>query len=154
MVETAGQKGRAGVETTVKCVIFNNKAHEAISADEARRAERTITLKHGEKMLFGENMDKGLVLNGMKLKVVKVGEDGVSMDDILTHDAHEKDTMLHNMLAAMKYPDYPVALGIIRSVDEPVYDLEVEKQIETVQKDCKIKCMDDLLASGETWDVV
>ena len=154
IVAAAAHKGMSVVETLVNCVIFNDKTHAAFSADKALRAERTITLKHGEKMLFGENMDKGLVLNGMKLKVVKVGEDGVSMDDILTHDAHEKDTMLHNMLAAMKYPDYPVALGIIRSVDEPVYDLEVEKQIETVQRDCKIKCMDDLLASGETWDVV
>ena len=38
------------------------------------------------------------------------------------------------MLAAMKYPDYPVALGVIRSVeDEIVYDQAVEKQVEEVK---------------------
>lgn len=37
-----------------------------------------------------------------------VGEDGYTMDDILTHDAHEKDTTLHVMLAAMKYPNTPL----------------------------------------------
>ena len=43
----------------------------------------------------------------MKLKVVTVGEDGYTLDDVLTHDAHQRDTTLHSMLAAMKYPDYP-----------------------------------------------
>ena len=34
----------------------------------------------------------------------------------------------------MKYPDYPVALGVIRSVeDEIVYDQAVEKQVEEVK---------------------
>ena len=85
-------------------------------------------------MLFGANREKGLVFENMRLKVVTVGEGGYTLDDILTHDAHTKDTTLHSMLAAMKYPDYPVALGVIRSVeDEIVYDQAVEKQVEEVK---------------------
>ena len=46
---------------------------------------------------------------------------------LLTHDAHERDTTLHMMLAAMKYPDYPVAVGVIRAVeDDAVYDQAVQ----------------------------
>ena len=72
----------------------------------------------------------------------------------LTHDAHTKDTTLHSMLAAMKYPDYPVALGVIRSVeDEIVYDQAVEKQVEEVKAQSKIHCVDDLLHSGATWEI-
>ena len=79
-------------------------------------------------MLFGANNEKGLVFEDMRLKVVTVGQDGYTLDKILTHDAHTKDTTLHSMLAAMKYPDYPVALGVIRSVeDEIVYDQAVRK---------------------------
>lgn len=90
----------------------------------------------------------------MKLKVVTVGEDGYTMDDILTHDAHEKDTTLHVMLAAMKYPEYPVALGVIRSVeDATVYDEAVERQVEDVRKQSLIHSVDDLLHSGATWEV-
>jgi 2-oxoglutarate ferredoxin oxidoreductase subunit beta len=95
-----------------------------------------------------------LVFEDMRLKVVTVGQDGYTLDKILTHDAHTKDTTLHSMLAAMKYPDYPVALGVIRSVeDEIVYDQAVEKQVEEVKAQSKIHCVDDLLHSGATWEI-
>ena len=124
------------------------------AADKATRAERTVTLRHGEKMLFGANKEKGLVFENMKLKVVTVGQDGYTLDDVLTHDAHERDTTLHSMLAAMKYPDYPVALGVIREVeDDAVYDRAVERQVEEVKAASKIRCVDDLLRSGATWEV-
>ena len=57
------------------------------------------------------------------------------------------------MLANMKYPEYPVALGVIRSVDGPTYETDVREQIEGIQKTAKIKCVDDLLKSGSTWSV-
>ncbi|MBR2050726.1 MAG: 2-oxoacid:ferredoxin oxidoreductase subunit beta [Rikenellaceae bacterium] len=154
LVEGAAHEGFSIVEVLQNCVIFNDKTHALFAGDKATRAENTITLKHGEKMLFGSQKNKGLMLDGMKLKVVTVGENGVTEDDILTHDAHEKDTTLHVMLAAMKYPDYPVALGVIRSVeDDAVYDKKVAEQVEQVKADSKIKCMDDLLRSGATWEI-
>ncbi len=153
-VEGAAHEGFSIVEVLQNCVIFNDKTHALFAGDKATRAENTITLKHGEKMLFGSQKNKGLMLDGMKLKVVTVGENGVTEDDILTHDAHEKDTTLHVMLAAMKYPEYPVALGVIRSVeDDAVYDKKVAEQVEQVKADSKIKCMDDLLQSGATWEI-
>jgi len=57
------------------------------------------------------------------------------------------------MLANMRYPEYPVALGIIRAVEGLTYDSSVHKQIESVQEKAKIKCVDDLLMSGSTWNV-
>ncbi len=154
LTAAAMHKGMSVVEALINCVIFNDKTHAAFAADKATRAEHTITLRHGEKMLFGSQMNKGLVLDGMKLKVVTVGEDGYTLDDVLTHDAHEKDTTLHVMLAAMKYPDYPVAVGIIREVDDPVvYDEAVERQVEEVKAAAKIHSVDELLRSGETWEV-
>ncbi|MBQ8745374.1 MAG: 2-oxoacid:ferredoxin oxidoreductase subunit beta [Rikenellaceae bacterium] len=154
LVEGAAHEGFSIVEVLQNCVIFNDKTHALFAGDKATRAENTITLKHGEKMLFGSQKNKGLMLDGMKLKVVTVGENGVTEDDILTHDAHEKDTTLHVMWAAMKYPDYPVALGVIRSVeDDAVYDKKVAEQVEQVKADSKIKCMDDLLRSGATWEI-
>lgn len=154
LIEGAAHDGFSIVEVLQNCVIFNDKTHALFAGDRATRAENTITLKHGEKMLFGSQKNKGLMLDGMKLKVVTVGENGVTEDDILTHDAHEKDTTLHVMLAAMKYPDYPVALGVIRSVeDDAVYDQKVAEQVEQVKAESKIKCMDDLLRSGATWEI-
>ena len=154
LVAAAKHKGMSVVEALVNCVIFNDKTHANFAADKATRAENTITLRHGEKMLFGKAMNKGLVFENMRLKVVTVGEDGYTMDDVLTHDAHCQDTTLHNMLAAMKWPEYPVAVGIIREVeDENVYDQRVEQQLADVKASSKIQCVDDLLRSGETWEI-
>ena len=154
LVAAAKHKGMAVVEALVNCVIFNDKTHANFAADKATRAENTITLRHGEKMLFGKAMNKGLVFENMRLKVVTVGEEGYTMDDVLTHDAQCEDTTLHNMLAAMKWPEYPVAVGVIRDVaDENIYDVKVEQQLADVKASSKIQCVDDLLRSGETWEI-
>ncbi len=153
LVAAANHKGMAVTEVLQNCVIFNDKTHAPYAGDKATRAEQTITLEHGKKMLFGAAMDKGLVFNGTDLEVVKVGEGGVSIDEVLTHDAHSANPVIHFLLAGMKYPEYPVALGIIRDVDAPNYDSEVARQVEEVRSSAKIKCVDDLLNSGDTWEV-
>ena len=133
LLAAARHQGMSVVECLVNCVIFNNKTHADFAGDKATRAERTIVLRHGEKMLFGANRDKGLVRENGKLKAVTVGEEGYTIDDVLTHDAHERDTSLHLMLAAMKYPDMPVAVGVIREVEDThVYDRKVAEQVAEV----------------------
>ncbi len=153
LVRAAQHDGFSITEVLQNCVIFNDGAHAAFAKDKATRAENTIVLRDGEKMLFGANKEKGIVLDGFKLKVVTVGEDGYTIDDVLTHDSKEPTTYIHNALASMKYPDFPVALGVIRDVDEPTYNREVARQVKEVQEKSKIKCMDDLLNSGETWTI-
>ena len=154
LLAAARHQGMSVVECLVNCVIFNNKTHADFAGDKATRAERTIVLRHGEKMLFGTNRDKGLVRENGKLKAVTVGEDGYTIDDVLTHDAHERDTSLHLMLAAMKYPDMPVAVGVIREVEDThVYDRKVAEQVAEVRNSNPIRCMDDLLHAGETWEI-
>ncbi len=153
LVRAAQHDGFSITEVLQNCVIFNDGAHAAFAKDKATRAENTIILRDGEKMLFGANKEKGIVLDGFKLKVVTLGEDGYTIDDVLTHDSKEPTTYIHNALAAMKYPDFPVALGVIRDVDEPTYNREVARQVKEVQEKSKIKCVDDLLNSGETWTI-
>jgi 2-oxoglutarate ferredoxin oxidoreductase subunit beta len=104
-------------------------------------------------MIFGKMRDKGLVLDGLKLRVVKIGEDGFGLNDLLVHNASEPDPGIHYMLAHMRYPEYPVAFGIIRSVPGPAYEDDLENQIQYIKEKSSIKCMDDLLNSGNTWEV-
>jgi len=148
----AQHKGTSVVEVLQNCVIYNNGIHSAIT-DPNFRSERQLLLEHGKPMIFGENEDKGLILEKGKMKVVKIGENGVSVDDILVHDAIEEDPFLHMALINMQLPDFPVAFGVIRSVAAPVYDIELEGQINQVQQNRKISSMDELLNSGNTWEV-
>ncbi|WP_430810688.1 MULTISPECIES: 2-oxoacid:ferredoxin oxidoreductase subunit beta [unclassified Carboxylicivirga] len=150
--EAALHKGTSIVEMLQNCVIYNDKTHNAIT-DKAHSQDRTIKLEHGKPMLFGKERNKGLVLDGLQLKVVTLGENGVTESDILVHDAHCEDISMHLKLADMEYPDYPVALGVIRSVKAPVYDQCVEEQLAAVQEKANIKSFNDLINAGDVWDV-
>lgn len=152
MEAAAAHDGTSVMEMLTNCVIFNDGSHRDIS-DPAVREDKTIILRHGEKMIFGKNRDKGLVLHGMGLRVVTIGKDGFTLDDVLTHDAHCRNKGIHMMLADMKGPDFPIALGVIRDYRCPTYDDLVRDQVADVKKNSKIKCMDDLLRSGSTWEV-
>jgi len=152
-VEAAKHKGAAVVEVLQNCVIYNDKTHAALT-DREHKEDRSIILKHGEPMIFGKNKDKGLILDpdNMRLKVVEIGKE-YSKEDILVHNAENENPGIHLMLANMRYPEYPVAFGVIRSVKARSYDQSIQDQVEMVQSDSSIKCVDDLLRSGTTWEI-
>lgn len=152
LVAAAKNDGASVVEILQNCVIFNDKAYDAFLNKEVRE-DSTIVLKHGEPMIFGKNRDKGLILDGLKLKVVKIGENGITRADILVHDAHEPNPGIHMMLVNMKAPEMPVALGVIRAVKDHTYDDQVRDQLIEVRMRAKIFNVDQLLHSGETWEV-
>ncbi|NLV19937.1 MAG: 2-oxoacid:ferredoxin oxidoreductase subunit beta [Bacteroidetes bacterium] len=151
-VEAERHRGTSVVEVLQNCVIFNEGVHDDVAGRDVR-ADHTIVLKHGKPMIFGKENDKGLILDGLKIRVVRLGEDNITEKDLLVHDATEPNPGIHYMLSNMKYPDYPVALGVIRSVEGRTYDAGVEEQIADIQKKSRIKCMDDLLMSGSTWKI-
>jgi len=154
MVMTAGakHKGTSVIECLVNCVIFNDGAHGWL-AEREFRADRTIALEHGKRLIFGKEGNKGLVLDGLNLKVVTIGENGVTENDILVHDASCEDSTLQIKLALMEGPEMPIALGVIRDVAEESYDAAVEAQIVEVQAKSKIKTFDDLIATCEQWEM-
>lgn len=154
MVDAAKHKGTSVVEVLQNCIIFNDGIHNKI-ADRTWKAEKTVMLKHGEKMIFGLENNRGLVLDGWNLKAVTIGEDGYTMDDILVHDASTKDNALHIKLSLMGYDnDLPVALGVIRSVDSPSYETELENQVAEVQRKAGKKSFTDfLMSSSNIWEM-
>ena len=152
MIAAAKHKGTSVVECLVNCVIFNDGAHGWLSEKETR-TDRTIVLEDGKPMIFGKDRNKGLVLDGFNLKVVTIGENGVTENDILVHDATCQDTTLHMKLAMMEGPEMPIALGVIRDVEEETYDEAVEAQIAEVQAKSKIKTFDELIATCEQWEM-
>ncbi len=151
LYEAAMHEGCSVVEVLVNCVIFNDKAHTAITSKETKDDAQLI-LEHGKPMLFGAGRNKGLRLaaNG-KFEVVEIGVNGVTIDDIQVHDAYTSDVNIHHMLATLKLPEFPVAIGVIRKVSGATYNSLLEEQMLEAQEKSPIKCVDDLLNSGDTW---
>ena len=148
--EAAKHKGTSIVEILENCVIFNNKIHALITSRETKD-ENQLFLEAGKPMIFGKEKDKGIVLRGTHLEVVKIGENGISEEDILIHDPYSGDSGIHVMLSSMMPPEFPAALGVIRSVKSETFEDAVWKTIEYEKKNSKLKSVDDLLRTGNTW---
>jgi len=151
LIQAARHKGCSVVEALVNCVIFNEGTHKSITEKEFR-ADKTIVLKHGEPMIFGKNNDKGLIIDGFNLRSVTIGENGITEKDIMVHDAKCSDPTLHFKLGNMK-DDLPVALGVIRNIDETSYDQAVADQITDVQAKRPIRKLEEFLHTLETWEI-
>jgi 2-oxoglutarate ferredoxin oxidoreductase subunit beta len=152
ILAAARHKGTSVVECLVNCVIFNDGAHGWL-AEKETRSDRLILLEHGKPMIFGKEANKGLVLDGFNLKVVTIGQNGITEADILVHDAACQDTTLQMKLSLMEGPEFPIAVGVIRDVEEETYDAAVEAQIAEVQAKSKVKTFDDLIATCEKWEM-
>ncbi|MCE2613280.1 2-oxoacid:ferredoxin oxidoreductase subunit beta [Flavobacteriaceae bacterium D16] len=148
-IQAAKFKGTSLIEVLQNCPIFNNGAF-AKYTDKAVRADKQLFVEHGKPMIFGKERDKGLVLNGLKLEVVTLGENGVSEEDLLVHDAELEDPTLHQMLVRS---EYPLVTGIIRGFPDVTFEERAAHKKEQVKKDSNFTKTDDLFFSGETYEV-
>ena len=88
------------------------------------------------------------------LKVVEIGKDGYTIDDILVHNAHNVDDTLQLKLAMMDNEHgFPVALGVIRDVEAPTFDGALNEQIEEVKQQKKYHTFAELLETNDIWEV-
>jgi 2-oxoglutarate ferredoxin oxidoreductase subunit beta len=153
MVQAAQHEGASVIECLVNCIIFNNGTHSWI-AEREERAERSIVLRHGEKMIFGKNNDKGLALDyshGLIPQLIVVSADD---ERVLTHDATMPDPTLHRMLSMMGQEEaLPIALGVIRRVPTESYDAAVNAQINEVRAKSKAQTFDELTNTLEQWSL-
>ena len=152
LVAAARHKGTSVVEILQNCVIFNNGVYSFMS-DKEKRDEHTIHLRHGEKMLFGADGNRGLVQDGFLLKAVTLGEDGYTIDDVLVHDAHTPSNFLHQQLAMMDGTDLPLAVGVIRDVEAPTYNDTLDAQVADVRAHKGHASLRDMILAGSTWEV-
>lgn len=148
-VEAEKFKGTALIEVLQNCVIFNDNCY-AHFTDKNIREDKQLFLTHGKPMIFGKDKNKGLRLNGLKLEVVTLGENGISEQDILVHNAQEKDPTLHQMLSRLKYP---IVTGIIRQVEDATLEERENALTAEVKSRSAFTKTDDLFVSGEIYEV-
>ncbi|HVN77968.1 MAG TPA: 2-oxoacid:ferredoxin oxidoreductase subunit beta [Terriglobia bacterium] len=149
ITQAAKHKGISFVEVFQNCNIFNDGAFKQFTEREFRE-DRTINLEHGKPMIFGKNRDKGLRLDGPRLAVVQLGN-GVSESDLLVHNAAAPDPCLAFMLARMDYPDFPVPVGVFRSVIKATYEDLMDDQVQESIRRMGPGNLETLLNSGDTW---
>ena len=142
-------KGTSLIEVLQNCPIFNDGCFSKYT-DKAVREDKQLFVEHGKPMIFGKERNKGLVLNGLKLEVVTLGENGITEADLIVHDAEEQDPTLHQMLVRS---EYPLVTGIIRSFPDVTFEERVDELTAAVKAGSSFTKTDDLFFSGETYEV-
>ena len=152
----AEHRGTALVEIFQNCPVFNDGGHGLVT-DKAVKADAQLRMEQGKPLLFGKDLKKGIRLDPRSLAptVVTVGEQGISLADVLVHDAHREDPTIAFMLASMDgRPGFPTPVGIFRDVRRPTAEELTWQLIDEAKKGGK-GAMDAaaFLGQGDTWVV-
>jgi 2-oxoglutarate/2-oxoacid ferredoxin oxidoreductase subunit beta len=145
-------KGASFVEIYQNCNIFNDGAFKDFT-ERAIRNERVLVLEHGKPMIFGKNHEKGIRLNGLTPEVVTIGENGITEADLLIHNETAEEPTLAYLLSRMNFPEFPVPIGVFRSVERPTYEVLVDDQVQSAIKRSGPGNLDKLLNGGDTWAI-
>jgi 2-oxoglutarate ferredoxin oxidoreductase subunit beta len=144
-------QGASFVEIFQNCVVFNDAVFEEFTAKEVA-SDRQVHVQHGRPLVFGKERNRGIRLKPglLELEVVTLGENGVTESDLLVHD--QTNRLFALMLAALKPPGFPMAIGVLYNDPAPSYERELYAQIEQERKVSKGD-FNALLQGAHTWRV-
>ncbi len=145
-------QGAAFVEVYQNCNVFNDGAYDDLLRRDVR-ADMLIPLEHGQPIRFGSEGQFGVAQNEFaELVVGEVAELGE--DRLLIHDQSRPDPTLAFALSRLATgPHTPTPVGVFRDVQRPVYETEVQAQVDAEVSRSGRGSLADLLTSGATWTV-
>lgn len=148
----AKHRGMAFVEVYTNCAIFNDGAF-ADFRDKLISKNSTLNIEHGQPLVFGENNNKGLKLDGSTPVIFDINKGNNSINDAIVHD--ETDSMLAFILANMsKNPNMPRVMGILQAIEMPTYDCGAVAQVNTAMQKAGDMNLDAFLRGKEYWQGV
>ena len=145
-------KGASFVEIYQNCPVYNDGIFDHVK-DKKTAADMQLHVRHGEPLLFGKEVQKGIRLNPktISLEVVTIGEDGITEADIMIHD--ETNKVLAQMLADIHAPDFPEPVGVLYCQPADGYVEGVYDQRIAVRETSGPADVNALLRGGHTWTV-
>ncbi|MFM9053169.1 MAG: 2-oxoacid:ferredoxin oxidoreductase subunit beta [Bacteroidota bacterium] len=149
-------KGASFVEIYQNCNVFNDGAFEVFT-EKASKKKETLFMENGKPLMFGENNELGVRLDGFTPVVVNINE-GASANDLWIHD--ERDRVKAGILA--RFFDNPRStgehhlprpFGIFYVEDRPCYEEKLAEQISNMRAKRGEGDLDALLRGRETWTI-
>jgi 2-oxoglutarate ferredoxin oxidoreductase subunit beta len=148
-------KGTSLIEIYQNCNVFNDGAFETFTEKSSKKAE-TIFVQQGKPLIFGQNAEKGIRLDGYKPVMVDLNAEGISANDLWIHD--EKDRVKASILINF-FEDptveghFPRPFGVIYSEDRFCYEDAMEQQISDAIAEKGEGDLDKLLRGNNVWTI-
>ncbi|MGW3233891.1 2-oxoacid:ferredoxin oxidoreductase subunit beta, partial [Kitasatospora sp. NPDC001095] len=129
--EAALHEGTALVEIYQNCNIFNDGAFEVLK-EPGTRDEALIRLEHGRPIRFGTDLANG-VFRGHDGELFTAPVTADNEARVLVHDAHAANPATAFALSRIADADtlHHTPIGVLRSVQRPVYDELMAEQLAT-----------------------
>lgn len=154
LIRANQHKGASFLEIYQNCNIFNDMAFEVFT-EKATKKENDLFVRHGQPLVFGENNDKGIKLDGFTPVVIKFS-DGFTADDCWVHD--ETDIYKAQILVRIfdnpsKDGHLPRPFGVFYANEHrPTYEDMMSEQLHEAMGKGKGD-LDKLLKGSETWEI-
>lgn len=152
MLERSHQHtGTSFLEIYQNCNIFNDNAFDVFSARNTRKS-KAIFVEHGKPLIFGDQDELGIRIDGHKPQVVSLQD--YSPDDLWIHD--EQDFWKAQMLTRFftEKPglgELPRPFGVLYHEKRATYEKQMHQQIENAIASKGKGSLDKLLAGHEVW---
>ena len=149
-------KGASFLEIYQNCNVFNDGAFEVFT-EKASKKKETLFMESGQPLVFGDNNELGIKLDGFTPIVVNLNE-GASANDLWIHD--DRDRVKAGILA--RFFDNPRAagehhlprpFGVFYQEDRPVYEEKMIAQLDNMKAKRGEGDLDALLRGRETWTI-
>ncbi|MBJ59617.1 MAG: 2-oxoacid:ferredoxin oxidoreductase subunit beta [Flavobacteriales bacterium] len=148
LMRSNDHKGTSLLEIYQNCNVFNDGAFFGMT-DKATKMNQTLFLENKKPLVFGENEDKGIRLDGFKPEIVSLND--FSIDDLWVHD--ENDRVKAGLLTRFFDTDFPRPFGVFYSKDKPTYEDALVQQIDEAVNDKGKGNLDDLIQGPNTWTI-
>ena len=148
LIRSNDHKGTSLLEIYQNCNVFNDGAFFGMT-DKATKMNQTLFLENGKPLVFGENKDKGIRLEGFKPVIVSLND--FSLEDLWVHD--ETDRVKAGLLTRFFDTDFPRPFGVFYCENRPTYEDALAKQIKDAIEVKDKGDLDFLLKGSNTWTI-
>lgn len=148
-------RGTSMVEIYQNCNVFNDGAFE-IFTEKASKKNETVFIEHGKPLVFGDNNNKGIKLDGFKPVLVDLNDDNISANDLWIHNENDlnKASILVRLFDNHQQEEHlPRPFGVFYQTNRACYEDDFEKQIIKAKEEKPHNDLDSLLSGKNTWTI-
>jgi 2-oxoglutarate ferredoxin oxidoreductase subunit beta len=147
-------RGTAFIEILQNCPVYNDDEWIEVE-DRKTRVDAALFLEDGKPLVFGPaDRRRGIrIRDGVPSVVDLDPEDDPVECGVAVHNERYETPAYAFALASLKRPEFPLPIGVLRSVERPTYDALLEEQVTQAVARKGEGTLRGLLHSGDTWTV-
>jgi 2-oxoglutarate ferredoxin oxidoreductase subunit beta len=147
-------KGTSFIEILQNSPVYNDNEWIEVE-DRKTRVDAALVLTDGEPLVYGAKGNrKGIRIRDGIPSIVALADDAVPSDEgVAIHSERHQSPAYAFALASLQRPDFPLPVGVFRSVEQASYEDLLDRQVRSAVASRGAGDLESLLHSGDTWTV-